>query len=209
MATTKRFHKFYKVQVKGDDTFEPVEYKQLSEHSSFCSSCGTPRKGISQLPDIAVKKIYKRCAIYGISHFRAVPVDAISNHLLNILSEFINVSDYLMLGNLYDSNNNLVEEYRTFLPRYYLLVRGSTFYERKCEECNTRIYNYYRDPYLPLSMNDCPIPLFGNLGAGFVVSTEIGLHLKSLKLPCLSIWPLKIHKELPQNVNIPLYNTFF
>ncbi|MDF7816327.1 hypothetical protein P1X15_01935 [Runella sp. MFBS21] len=210
METTKKHPKYYEVIAKGDDLLDPVDYHQLVNHPSFCGTCGQPLAGIKTLPDIQIKEMYKKqCSIYYMSHFKGVPVWAIHITLLEELAKFVKVEDYLMLGTLLDAHQNIIETYRTFLPRYYLFVRGSIFFEKTCEACHSYIYSDYRAPYLPRIVIGCPIPLFGVKGASLMVNTEIGLHLKALKLPCLSVSFLKIQQELPQNAHVPLYKTYF
>jgi hypothetical protein len=209
MATSTQSPNYFEMIGRTDNSAILADRNQLADNISFCKCCGEPLVGVNAIPDLIISKMIRQSDICDLNVYKGGPVHAISETLVGILNQVIDVSKYFMFGNLRDTSGQLIDDYVSYLTKYRLYIRGSTFFEKTCECCDFLIYNYYRDHYLPLSILDVDIPVFGTVGSGIALNQEIYRFVKSHKPKKVSFYRIKFQEELPQNSQYPLYTTHY
>jgi hypothetical protein len=180
------------VGTDGSDSAKSDE--ELVSERWWCKSCRQPRPETTAFDfqiyqKVPVNSPICSAAFFGVSFSR--------RDFLSLLGEK-NVACDLILGNLYNGEGQLLDDWATVLGKHKVIVRGGirrgfehSVNCRTCESCGNRLYFAYPPRYLYPAPNPDIAILQSQLG-GLVVRSDIVAHLDLRRKKGFGIEKLKV-----------------
>lgn len=165
----------------------------------FCWICQRTKGNPVTIPDLKIEGKFSNLN-YGILSNK-IGIAYFSDSFLDYFKNY-DLDESLIFGKIYDSNGNLINGYKTVLPKYKVQLYGENCSSKICRNCGIPFIDWIRGKF-QVNLKEIPnyLPLVAIYGYHiFLIEDSIAKRMKEDKLRHISIY--KVYNK-SNNIDSP------